>query len=117
MNQALNAGLYFNKRPEVGDARHRAVYASPRPSVSPATPSQGWGSSCFMPTRNALFLGINLEHLGFDLLPHREHVLGIAHAAPGDIADVQQRVHAAYIDKRAIVGKAAHLATAPSRLL
>ena len=57
--------------------------------------------------RNAPLLGIDLEHLGFDLLAHREHVGGLVDAAPGDLADMQQAVHAADVDEGAVVGQAA----------
>ena len=57
--------------------------------------------------RNAPLLGIDLEHSGFDLLAHREHVCGFVDAAPGDFAYVQQTVHAAQIDEGAVVGEAA----------
>src|ERR1035437_9567038 len=61
----------------------------------------------FQAQRNAPLLRIDLENSGFDLLPHRKHVRGFRNTAPGDIADVQQSVHSANIDKRSVIGKTA----------
>ena len=44
------------------------------------------------------------------LLADREHILRSIDAAPCNIADVQQAIDSAEIDKRAIGGKAAHRA-------
>src|SRR5580704_1366875 len=58
--------------------------------------------------RDAPLLGINLQNLDFDLLPDGQHVCRLAHAAPGYIADVQQRVHTADIDESPVIGQAAN---------
>ena len=57
--------------------------------------------------RNAPLGGIHLEHLDLDLLAHRQHVGGLVDAAPGNVGDVQQRVHAADIHESAVIGQAA----------
>ena len=52
-------------------------------------------------------VGIDLEHLGFDCLSHRKYICGFVDAVPGDLAHVQQPVHAAQVNESAIVGEAA----------
>jgi hypothetical protein len=58
--------------------------------------------------RDALFLSVHPEHLRFNLLSYRKHVLRFIHAAPGDIADVEQRIHAADIHERSIARETTH---------
>ena len=52
--------------------------------------------------------GIDLEDAHLDLLADGEHVFRLVDAAPRDVADVQQAVDAADIDKCAVGHEAAH---------
>jgi hypothetical protein len=54
--------------------------------------------------RDAVLLLIELEHLRRHLVAHVEHFRGMAHAAPGQIGDVQQAVDAAEVHESAVVG-------------
>ena len=116
MNQALNAGLYLDESSKIGDSCHRAVHAiSGLQRGRDRIPRVR--QKLFHAHRDTLLFGVNLEHLGLDLLSNRKHVFRLVYATPGDVADVEQRVHAAYIHKCPIAGEAAHLARAPFPLL
>ena len=60
--------------------------------------------------RNALLVGIDLQHLELEFLTGRENVGRLVDAAPGDIGDMKQAVDTADIDKRSVVGEAANRA-------
>ncbi len=57
---------------------------------------------------NAPFAGIicDLEHYGFDLLPHGEHIRGLLDAAPRDVTHMEQGIHSTQIHESAVVGEA-----------
>ncbi len=55
-------------------------------------------------------LGVDLQYLGFDLLPDGEHIGGSVDATPGDVGHVQQAIDAADIDERAVVHQVANRA-------
>ena len=63
-----------------------------------------------MPSEIRCFIGIDIQDLRFDLLADRQNIGGLVDARPGNIADVQQRVHAADIDESAVISQAAHRA-------
>ena len=54
--------------------------------------------------RNAVFLLVELEYLGFDFVADRQHFRRMLDAAPGEIGDVQQAVDAAQVHERAVIG-------------
>ena len=54
--------------------------------------------------RDAVFLGVKLQHLGRQLLADRDHLAGVTHPAPGHVGNVQQAVDAAEINKRTVFG-------------
>ena len=54
--------------------------------------------------RDAVLLGVELQHLGGDFLADLHHFARVAHAAPGHVGDVQQAVDAAEVDERAVLG-------------
>jgi hypothetical protein len=56
------------------------------------------------PQRDAVLLLVELEHLGFDFVAHREYLRRVLHAAPGEVGDVQQTVDAAQVHERAVIG-------------
>src|SRR5258708_12327447 len=60
--------------------------------------------------RNAPLLGIDFENLDLDRLVRCEHVGWLVDPAPGDVADMKQRVHSTYIHEGAIVSQASHRA-------
>src|SRR5262245_28982159 len=49
----------------------------------------------------------DLQHLGFNLLAYGKHIRGLIDAAPGDVADMEQSIHAPDIYKSTVVGEAA----------
>ncbi len=48
-----------------------------------------------------------LQHFHFDLLANREDVGRFVDAAPGDLADVEQRIDSTQVDERAVFHEAA----------
>ncbi len=67
--------------------------------------------------RDALGLGVELEHHHLDLVAHREVLGGMIDPAPGDVGDVQQAVDAAEVDEHAVVGDVLDRALEPRSLL
>ena len=56
------------------------------------------------------FSGVDLQHLGFDLLPDRQNIGRRVDATPGDVGHMQQAIDPANIDKCAIIRQVAHRA-------
>ena len=54
---------------------------------------------------DAVLLAVELEDLDLDLVAHVDHLGRMANALPGHVGDVQQAVHAAEVDERAVVGE------------
>ena len=50
---------------------------------------------------------VHFQDLDIQLLAHREHVGRFIDVAPGNVGHVQQSIHAADVDKRAVFGEAA----------
>src|SRR4029077_3630731 len=107
MDQPLNAGFEFHKCAKVGEPRYRAAHALAS-LVFFYGGVPGMRLKLLHTQRDAPLVGINLEHLDFDLLPHGQHVCGFADAAPGNVADVQQAIHFANVDKRPVISQAAY---------
>ena len=109
MNQTLDARLEFDKRAEIREARDGAVHAFagliffgdrvPRMRLK-----------LLHADRNALLVRVDLDDHGFDLLARGKHVRRLVDATPRNFADMQQGIHAADIDERAVIGQAAHFA-------
>ena len=57
-----------------------------------------------MPRRDAVLLGVELQHLGLQFLADLHHLARVAHTAPGHVGDVQQAVDAAQVDERTVFG-------------
>jgi hypothetical protein len=56
-----------------------------------------------MPT-HAVFLGIELQHLGGDLVADVQHFGGMFYPPPGEVSDMQQAVNATEVHERAVIG-------------
>ena len=107
VDHAFDAGFEFHKRAEVGDPRHLAAHAlAGRVFSCHSVPRMRL--QLFHAKRDALPCRLDLQHLRVDLLPHCQYIGWLVDAAPGDVADVQQTVHSADFDERAVVGQAAH---------
>src|SRR5689334_2298752 len=76
--------------------------------VDPAKRRISLGMKQLHAERNALLGGIDFQDARLDLLADGKYVGGLVDASPGDIRDMQQRVHAADIDEGAVIGQAAH---------
>ena len=55
--------------------------------------------------RDALGLGVELEHLDPDVVADLEQLRGVGDPAPGHVGDVQQAVDAAQVDEGAVLGE------------
>ena len=55
--------------------------------------------------RDALALGVELEHHDVDLVADLEHLGRVVDPAPGHVGDVQQAVDAAEVDEGAVLGE------------
>src|SRR4029077_8346777 len=56
--------------------------------------------------RDAALVRVHFEHADFNFLPYGKKVGRLGDAAPGDFRPVEQSIHAANFDDRAIIGKA-----------
>ena len=54
--------------------------------------------------RDAVLLGVELQHLGLQFLADLHHFARVAHTAPGHVGDVQQAVDAAEVDEGTVLG-------------
>ena len=59
----------------------------------------------FHAQRNTVFLAVKLENFDINLITHRNDFAWVFDAFPSHIGDVQQTVHAAQINKRAVIGE------------
>ena len=104
VDQAFNAGLEFDEEAEIGQPSDGAANAlAGFVFVGDRVP--GMRLQLLQAERNALLFGINLQDLGFDLLPGRENVGRLVDAAPGNVGDMQQAVDAADVNEGAVVGR------------
>ena len=108
VDQPLNPGLQFHECSELDHACNRAPHTLAGLVLS-GHRIPGMGLQLLHAHRNAPLAGIirYLEHLGFDRLPHREHVRRLAHTAPGDVTYVQQSVHATNVHEGTVISEAA----------
>src|SRR5439155_25660586 len=100
VDQALDAGLYFDEGAVVGDAHHAADNAA----AGGETISQGFPGvrrELADPERNALFFPVELEHFYSDLIAGLDHFRRMIDTAVRHVADVQQAVNTAEVDERA----------------
>src|SRR5665213_2607029 len=109
MDQTFNPRLQLNEGPKVHQARDSASDAlASRVLFRGGIPRLR--QKLFQAKRNALALRIDLEDFELELLADRQHIFRSGHAAPCNVADMQQAIDSAKVDKRAIGGKAADLA-------
>src|SRR5207253_44419 len=109
VNHAFDALGDLNKRAKLRQVRHRAfdhrAHGKFAYHVSP-----GVAERLLQAKRDAAFVGIDLQNLGFHFLARGEDIGGLVDAAPADVADVEQRVHSTNVDEGAIARKTAHSA-------
>src|SRR5208282_917539 len=109
MNQTFNAGLDFDERAKVHQPGNSAAY----PFACLVFFGHGvprMRLQLLHADGNAMFVGVDLDDHGLNLLAHGEHVRRFVDTLPGNFADVQQRIGATDIDKRAVIGEAANFA-------
>src|SRR5438477_478138 len=103
VDQALDSAFYFHECAVVGEVRDLAEKARAlRIAAGNANPRIL--AELLQAKRDAVFLGVELEHLGGDLVADIQHFGRMLHAPPGEIGEVQQAVDAAEVDERAVVG-------------
>lgn len=109
MDQAFDAWFELKEGAEIGEACNSAAHAI-ADLVPVGNGSPGVREELLHAERDAMGLGFDLEDLDLDLLTDGEHLFGFADASPGDLADVEEAVDAAEIDKSAEVGETANSA-------
>ena len=103
MDQALDAGLELHERAVVGERHDLAADAqADRVAVADRDPRVGLG--LLQAERDALGLGVELQHAHAHLVADLEHLARMRDAAPRHVRDVEQAVDAAEIDERTVVG-------------
>src|SRR4051812_10804597 len=103
VHQALDAALHLDERAVVGEVGDLAEEArAGRVASRDADP--GVFPELLQTERDAVLLGVELEHLGGDLVADVEYLRRMLDPPPGEVGDVQQAVDAAEIDERAVVG-------------
>ena len=107
MHQAVYAGLQLNESAEGTNAHHVALQNGAN-GVLFFDVVPGLGLQLLVTQLDAFPFPIQGQDLHFHFLVHLQHFAGMAHAAPGQVGDVDQAVHAAQVNKRAEIGKAAN---------
>ncbi len=103
VDQPLDALLQFDERAVIGDAHDLALDPqSDRIALRDLGPRVG--HDLLHPQRNALALGVVLEHNDLDLVADLDRFGRMLQSAPRHVGDVKQAVDAAEIDERAVVG-------------
>jgi len=103
VHQPFDARLDFHESAVVGEVRDLAEQArAGRIAAGDADP--GILAELFQAQGDAHLLAVELEHLGLDLVADVDDFGRMAHAAPGEIGDVQQPVDAAQVDEGAVIG-------------
>ena len=109
VNQSFDSWLQLHKCSEIGDASHCAAHAI-ADLVLAGYRFPRMRLELLHSDRNASLLGINFENPGLDLLADREHVRRFVGMTPGNVTDMQQRVHPAYIDEGPAISETSHCA-------
>ena len=109
MDEAFDAGLNFDEGAEVGQAGDRAGDALAGGEVF-GRGLPGLGLELLEAEGDFLGFRVDAEDFDLDFLAHGEHIFGLADAAVGHIADVQQAIDAAQIDEGSVRHKAAYRA-------
>src|SRR6516164_5065554 len=110
VHQAFDSRLQLDECPEVRDAGHGSANTI-ADLVFLRNGIPGMRLQLLHAERDSLLLGIDFQDFCFDFLSNRENVLRLMDAAPGKVADVQQAVQAAKVDKRAVVRETANRST------
>src|SRR4030095_10220423 len=103
VHQSLDALLDLDERAVVRDVGDLAEQARPR-RIAPRQTDPRVLAELLHAQRHAVFLLVELQHLGGALVAHRQHFGRMFHAPPGEIGDVEQAVDAAKVDERAVIG-------------
>src|SRR4051794_4866085 len=103
VDQAFDARLDLDERAVVGDVgdlaeQSRALRVAARDAVPRVV------AELLDAERDAVLLGVELEHLGVELLADLDHFARVTDAAPSHVGDVEQAVDAAEVDERAVLG-------------
>src|SRR5690606_4711800 len=102
VHQTFNAGLDFNEGAVVGQVGDLAEQTRAlRIATGQANPRIF--AQLLDAERHAVFLLVELEHFGLDLLTHSQHFGRVTHAAPCQIRDVQQAVNTAQVNERTVI--------------
>ena len=106
MDQAVQAGLQFHKRAEIGDADDLALNDRAfRILLGGVVP--GPGLQLLIAQLDAFTFGIQAQDLDVHFLIGLDHFARMLDASPAKVGDVDQSVHAAQVNKGAEVGQPA----------
>jgi hypothetical protein len=103
VHQAFDARFDLDERAVVGDVGDLAEQAGAvRVAARHADPRVV--AQLLDAQRDAVLLGVELQHLGGQFLTDLHHLGRVAHTAPGHVGDVQQTVDAAQVHERTVLG-------------
>src|SRR5436190_5000215 len=103
VDQAFDARLDLDERAVVGDVGDLAEQAcAVRIAARHAVPRVV--AELLQAQRDAVLLGVELQHLGSELLADLNDFARVTHAAPRHVGDVQQAVDAAEVDEGSVLG-------------
>ena len=106
MYEALDARFELDEGAKLGHACDRAADAlAGQVTLRSGLPLLGL--KLLEAQRNLLGFGVDFEDADLQLLAHGQHVFGLADAAPRNVADVEQAVDSAKVNKRAVAHEAA----------
>src|ERR1019366_9499885 len=103
VDQAFDARLDLDESAVVGDVgdlaeQARALRVAARDAVPRVV------AELLDAERDAVLLGVELQHLGVELLADRDDLARGPNAPPGHVGDVEQAVDAAEVDEGAVLG-------------
>jgi hypothetical protein len=103
VHQTFDARFDFHEGTVVGDVGDLAEQTGAvRVAARHAHP--GIVAQLLQAQRDAVLLGVELQHLGGQFLTDLHHLGRVADTAPGHVGDVQQTVDAAEVDERTVFG-------------
>lgn len=109
VDEAFDAGLNLDERTVVGHYHYAALDVVAHLEVGVEV-VPGMGHELLDAERDALLLVVEVDDDHLDVLVELNDLMRVGDAAPAEVGDVYETVHAAEVDEHAVVGDVLHLA-------
>src|SRR6516162_3295209 len=101
MHQSLDAAFQLDERAVIHNTDHLPLHTR-ADGIFLHHGMPGIRSELFHAQGNSLFFGVELEHNDFDFFAHLDDFGRMIDSTPGHIADMENAIDAAEIDKRSV---------------